>query len=534
MVRAITSLRVPAFLVAIAVAGCTLVAPLFAARQPALTGSARLARAYDAIFDARFDDVPRLLEEACGPRTTSSSHRSRKADAERAPEEACQLLDVVSLWWQMQLDAQSLSSDARFSTRVDAAIEALEAWTQEQPDKAEAWFYLGGAYGARAQWQALRGERVAAAREGKRIKQSLERALELDPALHDAWFGIGLYHYYADVAPTAAKMLRWLLALPGGDKEAGMREMLRAQRSGELLKDEADYQLHLIYLWYENQPGHALTLLKGLAQAHPRNPLFAAQAAEVEDVHLSDFGASLASWRALYDAARARRVAEPEVAEVRARLGMARQLDAIYETDLAIAHLRAVVAARPVAPFESHALAELRLGQSLDRMGLRSEAMAAYRRALELVPSRDPLHVEADARAGLRKAPDADSAAAYRLSIEGARAIERGDLTTAARALARSLALRPDDQVTRYRQARLLEARNEDVAAIELYESVMSAGELTPPTFFASASLQAAQLYEQQRDRTRAIELYERAQDAFGVDATTKAAATRALARLSK
>jgi tetratricopeptide (TPR) repeat protein len=534
VVRAIRFLRGPTFLVAVLAAVCMLVAPLFAARQPALTGSARLARAYDAIFDARFDDVPRLLEEACGPRTASSTFKTRRPDAERAPEEACQLLDVVSLWWQMQLDPENRSNDTRFSTRVDATIDALEAWTEEQPDNAEAWFYLGGAYGARAQWQVVRGERLAAAREGKRIKQALERALALDEHLHDAWFGIGLYHYYADVAPTAAKMLRWLLALPGGDRVGGLTEMLRTQRSGELLRDEADYQLHLIYLWYEKQPDRALVLLKGLAQAHPRNPLFAAQAADVEDVYLSDFAASLASWRAVYDAARGRRVADAEGTEVRARLGMARQLDALYETDLAIEHLRAVVSARPAAPFASYAFAELRLGQSLDRMGQRSDAVAAYRRALEALPARDPLNVEAAARAGLRTAPNADTALAYRLSLEGSRATDRGDLTTAGRLLARSLSLRPDDQVTRYRQARLLDARNEDLAAIELYESVMSAGELTPPTVFASASLHAARLYEQQRDQTRAIELYERAQTAFGVDAATRTAATRALARLTK
>ena len=46
---------------------------------------------------------------------------------------------------------------------------------------------------------------LGAARDGKRIKDSLERALALDPRLQEAYFGIGLYHYYADVAPTAAK-----------------------------------------------------------------------------------------------------------------------------------------------------------------------------------------------------------------------------------------------------------------------------------------------------------------------------------------
>ena len=290
-------------LIAAAAALC-LVTPAGAQRVSSLTGAAHLARAYDAIFDARFDEVPRLLERGCAPRAasapapaarrngngsgTSAGNSAGNSAGERAPAEACELLEVLSLWWQMQLDADSLADDARFAASVDAAVVALEGWTREEPDRAEAWFYLGGAYGARAQWRALRGERLSAAREGKRIKEALERALDLDPALQDAWFGIGLYHYYADVAPTAAKMVRWLLALPGGDRDEGLREMLRAREGGELLKDEADYQLHLIYLWYEEQPERALGLLRGLSQAHPRNPLFAQQAADLEDVYLSD------------------------------------------------------------------------------------------------------------------------------------------------------------------------------------------------------------------------------------------------------
>jgi hypothetical protein len=486
-------------------------------------------------MDARFDDANRLIEQSCLPRGTGPDTSGRgSAAAERPPAEACQLLDVVSLWWQIQLDPENLARDARFATKADAAIAAIEAWTNAEPDRAEAWFYLGGAYGARAEWRVLRGERLAAARDGKRIKQALERSLALDASLQDAWFGIGLYHYYADVAPTAAKMMRWLLALPGGDKTEGMREMLRARQSGELLRDEADYQLHLIYLWYEMQPERALSLLHSLAQAHPHNPLFAGLAADVDDVYLHDHAASLASWRALLDAARARRVAEPAMTEVRARLGIARQLDALYETDAALQQIRIVLDGRPEAPFESYAYAELLLGRGLDRLGDRDEAVAAYRSALMAVPVRDPLLVAEGARAGLRKAPGGDETLAYRLSLEGARALEHGDLTAAARALSRSLTLRPNDQTTRYRQARLLEARKDDLAAIDLYESVMGAGAETPPTFFADASLRAAHLYEAQHDEARAIELYKRAQTAANADAATRAAASRALVRITK
>jgi hypothetical protein len=310
-----------------------------------LTGAPGLARAYDAIFDARFDDVPRLIADACPP----------------APAEACQLLETVALWWRIQLDPQNRSHDAAFQARANAAIAAAEAWTAREPTRAEAWFYLGGAYGARVQWRSLRREVLRAARDGKRIKLSLERALELDPAMQDAYFGIGLYHYYADVAPAALKMLRWLLLLPGGDRERGLQEMLRARNRGELARSEADYQLHLLYLWYEKQPLRALEILADLRARHPHNPHFLQLTADVHDVYLSDPAASLRAWQTLLDEAQKRTVAEPEMADAAARLGLAKQLARLGRRDEAAAHLRAVIDARPSAPHDAVARANAQL-----------------------------------------------------------------------------------------------------------------------------------------------------------------------------
>ena len=98
-----------------------------------------------------------------------------------------------------------------------------------EPERAEAWFYLGAAYGVRAQFRVYRVERLAAARDGKRIKESLEKALALDPAMHDAEFGIGMYRYYAGVAPAIFRFLRFLLLLPGGDR-AGRPAAARTRR----------------------------------------------------------------------------------------------------------------------------------------------------------------------------------------------------------------------------------------------------------------------------------------------------------------
>jgi len=316
-----------------------------AAAAQELTGATQLRRVYDGIFDARFEEVPQLLARTCPP----------------APSEACQLLDAVSVWWQIQLDPASVARDAQFQSRIDAAIASAEARTVRDPERAEAWFYLGGAYGARAQWRVLRRERLGAARDGKRIKEALERALALDARLQEAYFGIGLYHYYADVAPAAAKMLRWLLLLPGGDRAEGMREMMRAREHAELFGDEADYQLHLIYLWYEKQPQRALALLTNLRDRHPRNPLFPQLIAQVQDVYLHDLPASLRTWHSLLDAARAHRIAYPELAEVRSRLGIASVLERLNDDAGAIEQLRAVIAAKPLAPFGAYADAQREL-----------------------------------------------------------------------------------------------------------------------------------------------------------------------------
>ena len=112
-----------------------------------------------------------------------------------------------------------------------------------------------------------------------------------------------------------------------------------------LLRGEADYQLHLIYLWYERQPNTALKLIEGL-----RSRYFA----QSRVLHPACAGAgglppqSIGRARNLSDAPRrcpcgTRRC--PGLSEVYARLGMAQEMDATCETAAAIDHLRAVIAA---------------------------------------------------------------------------------------------------------------------------------------------------------------------------------------------
>lgn len=360
----------------------------------ALTESARLAAIYDTILQARFDQASQLLAQACPP----------------APSEACKALGTVALWWQIVLNPDSRLLDDRFERAATDATEAAAAWTRREPRRAEAWFYLAGSYAPLVQWRVRRGQRLSAAREGGKIRDALDRALSLDPAMEDAYFGIGLYHYYADVAPLTAKILRLLLLLPGGDRAQGLREMLQARERGELLKGEVDYQLHWLYVWYEGQPARALELLRGLDARYPSNPVFLQRVAEVQHEYFHDHRASADAWQALAARVRAGQVSAARLAEVRARIGLAGELIDLSQPGQAIDQLKIVIAMHPLEPYSAQALAQLKLGSAYDRLGQRDLAVAAYSAAVSSAPADDPLRVRSRARAALREKPSGRAA----------------------------------------------------------------------------------------------------------------------------
>jgi tetratricopeptide (TPR) repeat protein len=487
-----------------------------AARQ-GLTQAASLARVYHDILDARFDQAEEQLRQGCGG----------------APPVACDIMAAVETWWRIQMDPVDTGRDAQMRASLEQAVAAAEAWTRREPQRGEPWFYLGAAYAVRVQFRALRNERLAAARDGKRIKDALERALALDPSIGDAYFGIGLYHYYADVAPTVLKILRFLLLLPGGNRAQGLAEMLKARDRGELLRGEADYQLHLLYLWYENQPERALALLQGLHATYPHNPLFLARIAEVEDAYFHDSAASLASYETLLREARARRVGTPESAEVGAQIGIGMQLDSLAETDRAIESLKAVVDARPQTPRGAVSRAALALGKAYDRLGDRPRAIESYRLAIESAPPEEAESVRTAANEQLRHAPDGRKAEAYRLSLEGLRELERGALGRADTLLQRSLELNPADPVAHFRVGRLLQARgNADQRALAEFELAIRARPAAPAAILASAYLEAGRMLENRGDRARALEMYQSVGRIAGAEPRTKDAAAKSLARL--
>jgi tetratricopeptide (TPR) repeat protein len=366
----------------------SLAAPAGAA---SLTSPEPLVKAYDLILEARFDEAERQLKSACPP----------------APQPGCEVLKAVNDYWRLMMNPEDTSRDVALLDRINAAIVSTEAWVAREPKRAEAWFYLGGAYGTRVLLRSHRGQYLAAARDGKRIHDSLQLAISLDPSLGDAYFGLGLYHYYAAIAPRAARILSMLMFLPGGDRAGGLKEMEQTRSKGMLLRGEADYQLHLIYLWYERQHTTALRLIESLRTRYPTNPIFYLRLANVQGAYVRNHQAALQTYRLMLDAAHAGRLAIPMMSEVHARLGMAHEMDALCDSAGAIEQLNAVIALKPAAPYGALARAHYQLGVVHDRAGQRADAIAAYQRASVANPRDDRLRLREKIRAGIARAPSA-------------------------------------------------------------------------------------------------------------------------------
>ena len=80
----------------------------------------------------------------------------------------------------------------------------------------------------------------------------LKKVVAVDPNYYDAYFGLGLYHYYADVIPQFVKMVTAILGIEG-DRERGLKELRLAAENGKYSKAQAMLILGNIYLYTEKQ-----------------------------------------------------------------------------------------------------------------------------------------------------------------------------------------------------------------------------------------------------------------------------------------
>ena len=341
-----------------------LLLPVFLAVPAAADPDLELRSSLELVYQGRVDDALVRLRAA--------------ADARPDDPMAAYLL-ALALCWKVEQQPESEELDGELQSRAAMAVARADAVLERKPDDVRALFARGASHGALSRYHLFRLHRTEAARSAVRMRADLTRVRALDPQHEDALFGLGLYDYYADVLSRAAKVIRFLARIPGGDRQRGLASIEEAAGRSTLHRTEARVQLFEIYAFYEARPGRAMDQLDELRRLYPTHPLWALRAVEHLRARLGAYADAVAAGREIL--ARAAR-GEPNYrgpwVPALARLEMGHAL----VSDLRPAEARPILlAVKEGIPGYAAAAARARylLGRSLEMEGDREGALAHYR-----------------------------------------------------------------------------------------------------------------------------------------------------------
>ena len=135
--------------------------------------------------------------------------------------------------------------------------------------------------GLRGDFMALVEKRnFAALSTIKSARATAERLLSQDPSCYDAYLAVGVENYLLGINPAP---IRWILRIGGAqtDKDEGIAKLRLTAEKGHYLAPYARLLLAVAAL-RDHDRAQARTLLAGLADEFPQNPLYQRELARIE------------------------------------------------------------------------------------------------------------------------------------------------------------------------------------------------------------------------------------------------------------
>lgn len=282
-------------------------------------------------------EAKRAIELMYAGKTEQAIAIARTLEAERPDHPLGYLIEADALWWNIYckwserkyntIDAWSHTRPADADDDAELALADKVSKLAEagiaKSDTAEMELYAGLGYASRARLLGLRYEKMPVARAGVEARKHLLRCLQLDPDMADADLGLGLYNYYVDTLSAMAKVLRFFMGIPGGDKRVGLRQLEVASTRGVLTPMEARFNMAKSLRNYDFDYARAEQAAAPLLTAHPGNCIFLLLAGDIEQKlgHNEEAAAKFravasASWEDAACSERARRLAMEALASL--------------------------------------------------------------------------------------------------------------------------------------------------------------------------------------------------------------------------
>src|SRR5208282_2516205 len=231
-------------------------------------------------------EAAHALDQIYGGDPDAGIATARSIEQSQPESPAGYLLEAEAQWWKTycaaceikwgMLDARKRGKnpeDEAYFALADKAI-ALARAQIEKSDTAEMHVYVADGLALKARLYSLRDEKRNIAHAGVAARAEFLRALQLDPNMADATAGLGLYNYYVDTLSGIAKMLRFFMGIPGGNKEEGIRQMKIGMEQGAFLSVDSRFYLARNLRTYDQRYDEALAVAEPLAARYPHNPIF--------------------------------------------------------------------------------------------------------------------------------------------------------------------------------------------------------------------------------------------------------------------
>lgn len=168
------------------------------------------------------------------------------------------------------LDQANDSLARQLDTQISAAMEVAKDYKSRFNDSAGSYFHLALANSIKALYHIIERSYVKGYFSGRSAKSDLEKVVQLDSTYYDAYIGLGLFHYYADLLPGFIKFVAGILGFEG-NRVKGKAEIHLTAARGKYFKVESEFLFYCIGYFLEGDKANAIRALKQMYRQYPTN-----------------------------------------------------------------------------------------------------------------------------------------------------------------------------------------------------------------------------------------------------------------------
>lgn len=185
--------------------------------------------------------------------------------------------NAMIAWSRYEYEFETSDDKQRkvFEKILDDSIDGINRWVKQYPQDANGYMGLGALHGLRALFNMRNRNWITSYFAGRKAIKNLEKSLEIDPSYYDAYFGLGVYEYYAGTLPAVIKVLAKIVAIKGNAQE-GVDYLNLSREKAHFTSDSSK----LILIEVQNKrntpfyaPEKSLQYIRELTAKFPNNPL---------------------------------------------------------------------------------------------------------------------------------------------------------------------------------------------------------------------------------------------------------------------